>query len=273
MFLFFKKRASIFLNPLIRDLKIGFRLSGFKHQPLETALKSIADCGYQAVELCLEHPDLNPENPHHWSAEQLKPYLRECNLEASAVSFHGKRAGGKEKREKCSYGMKSASDLGVKVFISGSFLGHETVKFEEMCEFTSEMCVEAEKLGIDFAVEPEPGTVIHNSEDMESLIDRVKNPRLKINLDIGHSYLTENDIFDDICKWSGIFVHTHIEDMKRSIHEHLIPGEGDLDFLKIFSIFRSIGYDGYFTIDLFDIFDNPESHARRAFKALETLLT
>ncbi|TKJ39933.1 hypothetical protein CEE37_09350 [candidate division LCP-89 bacterium B3_LCP] len=248
--------------------KIGFRLSGFRQVPLADALFSLPEIGYDAVEICLEHPDLNPDNPSSVKTDELKSLLEEANLDVSAVSFHGKKADWEEKVRKCRIGIKMASDLGTDCFISGSRIEVDDDEFDGMCAFTIQMCKQTSDHGIYFAVEPEPGTLIDGTEEMEALISKVGSEYLKVNLDIGHSFLTEDDVCADIQHWGERIAHIHIEDMKSGLHRHLIPGEGDLEFGGIFSALERIEYNGYLTIDLFDIIDQPAKHARSALTAL-----
>ena len=229
----------------------------------------LAESDYDGVELCLEHPELDPDTTDKWSISKIKEFLRNTDLEASAVSFHGKKSIWNEKKRKCIEGMRMARELNVDVFISGSILSKSPEKFTEMCLFSEEMCSVAEKLGIDFAIEPEPDTLINGSREMISLKNEVQSDRLKINLDIGHSYLTEDDVYHDIIRWGDDIVHTHIEDIKGKTHQHLLPGDGDLNFRKIISVLDKINYRGFLTLDLFDILDNPEYYTREGIRALQ----
>jgi len=240
---------------------------------LKEALTALAQFGYDGVELTLEHPELNPDFAGRWEVDKLKKFLNDLELEASAVSFHGKRAGWEMKRLKCRAGLQLAHDLEVKAFISSSCMGGGEEKFAEMRGFSEDMCLVAEKLGVDFAVEPEPGTLINGSREMSALIDTVDSRHLKINLDVGHSFLTEGDVRADILRWGSLIVHTHIEDIKGKDHSHLLPGEGELDFRLIFSAFDEIDYYGFFTLDLFDIQDNPKDMARIGIEALWQKMT
>jgi sugar phosphate isomerase/epimerase len=255
------------LSNLIQN-KIGFRLSGYRQVPLDDALNSIAVCGYDGVELCLEHPDLDPDNSARGDAERINHLLSQAELEVSAVSFHGKNAGWEAKHSKCRYGIQLAHELGCHVFVSGSVLGQSPELFAEMCRFTGEMCSIVDDYGISFAVEPEPGTIIEGSREMRALLETVVSDRLKLNLDVGHAFLTEPDLYDDIKSWNDLIVHTHIEDIKKGIHQHLLPGKGDIDFTAVMRALNELKYDGYLTIDLFDILDNPQHHAREAIEAL-----
>ncbi|RJP78422.1 MAG: sugar phosphate isomerase/epimerase [Candidatus Zixiibacteriota bacterium] len=248
--------------------KIGFRLSGFRRRSLPEALQTLRELGYDGVELCLEHSDLDPDAPGRCDFPTLRRILEESGLQAAAVSFHGKRAGWQEKQRKGLAGLELARDLGVRTFISGSLAGEGEEAFAAMCRFTTRMCRYAEEFGVDFAVEPEPGTVIAGTREMEMLIQVVGSPRLKVNLDVGHAHITEPDLGRDIVRWGERIVHTHIEDIRGREHRHRIPGEGDLDFAALLAAFQAIHYSGFFTLDLFDIEDQPEYYARIAREAL-----
>lgn len=233
---------------------------------------TLADLGYDGVELTLEHPELNPDSADRWDASKLKNMLQNAGLEAAAISFHGKKAGWDEKRRKCTAGLRLAHDLETSSFVSSSCLGQSPYRFAQTCIFVEDMCRLAEELCVDFAVEPEPGTLIEGSQKMAELMDAVKSPRLKVNLDVGHSHITEGDVCADILRWRRDIVHVHLEDIKGKEHRHLLPGQGDLDFRSIVAAFDTAGYSGYFTMDLFDILDNPERYAKEGIQSLWRIL-
>lgn len=254
---------------ILNQRKIGFRLSGFRDRKLEEALGVLADAGYDSVELCLEHPELYPQSDRSWDVKRLYRFLRNIRLEPSAVSFHGKQADWEEKKQKCRAGLQVASELEVSCFISGSVQAREEDKFGQMCVFTAEMCRAAEVLGVFFAVEPEPGTIIHGTPDMRALMKAVDSPWLKINFDVGHSYITEEDLYSDIVTWGEDIIHVHLEDIRGKEHRHLLPGQGEIDFRQVLATFNEIAYYGAVTVDLFDIYDNPEMIARLAITELQ----
>ncbi|MCX6639060.1 MAG: sugar phosphate isomerase/epimerase [bacterium] len=248
--------------------RIGFRLSGFRRYRLRTALEILRNLNYNGVELCLEHGELDPKASGTLDSATLNNYLMENKLTATAVSFHGKLAGWEEKRYKCEAGLELAHELGVQTFISGSIQSHDSDSFLEMCRFTEAMCHRAEKLDCCFAVEPEPNTVIADFQAMERLFQAVGSPRLKVNFDVGHAFLTESNLCDNIIHWGSRIVHTHVEDIRGKNHRHLLPGEGDLDFKMVLDAFIKIKYSGFYTLDLFDIAMQPKYYARIGHEAL-----
>ena len=250
--------------------RIGFRITGFIEWNLEDAFRGLSESGFKAVELCLEHPDLNPYSMKFWNAVRVREALREYNLKAASISYHGKKTEWSIKERLCSYGMKFAADLGVQVFISGSHIDPDS--YSAMSKFTGKMCSIAEDLGICFAVEPEPETVIEGTPEMRRLMEEIRSPALKINLDIGHSYITSEKYLNDIHKWGNDIVQVHIDDIKNKIHKHLSPGKGGIDFKSVFNALNDIGYRGFYVIDLFDIKNNPVLYAKKSLRDLKGIL-
>ncbi|MCZ7599273.1 MAG: sugar phosphate isomerase/epimerase [Gammaproteobacteria bacterium] len=70
-------------------MKIGYRTVSFSDRAIEDALDVIAEAGYNAVELCLENPDLNPETLTAERARELRLLCESKGLSIAAVSYHG----------------------------------------------------------------------------------------------------------------------------------------------------------------------------------------
>ena len=195
--------------------RVGFRLAGFSDWNIEDAFASLSENGFKAVELCLEHPDLNPDSFKYYNNHRLLDILHKFGLSASAVSYHGKNSSWEDKKRICLYGIELTYDLGLEVFISGSTT--DMGSYPEMLKFTSEMCGIARRKGIYLAVEPEPATVIGSSLEMRRLIEDAASPALKVNLDIGHSFITSENYLNDLRSWKDYLVHVHIDDIKGKI--------------------------------------------------------
>lgn len=251
--------------------RIGYRLNGFRDYTFRDAVGIIARTGFRAVELCLEHPDLDNDNPGRLNAGDILNILYDNDLTASSVSYHTKTAGWDIKLNKSRYGTRLASETGCGIFVGAAPANEYEDGFQRMVEFTRELCAEAEKREVIYALEPEPGTIIGNSGDMRRLMSLAVSPWLKVNLDIGHVFITEPDVAKDIEGWRDLIVHTHIEDIEGKIHRHLIPGAGDIDFQKVFHAFYAIEYQGYYILDIAGNKNDPVITAVNAFKAIEKI--
>ena len=50
--------------------------------------------------------------------------------------------------------------------------------------------------------------------------------------------------------WKHVLWNVHIEDMKRGVHDHLMFGEGEVDFADVFAGLRAANYAGGVYVEL-----------------------
>ena len=75
-------------------------------------------------------------------------------------------------------------------------------------------------------------------------------PGLRLTLDVGHAHLTEESAPAAIRQCAPEIVNVHLEGMRHDRHEHLLPGEGDLDLVAVVSALREIDYRGPANLEL-----------------------
>ena len=101
------------------------------------------------------------------------------------------------------------------------------------------------------------------------LLERIDAPNLRLTLDIGHLQCQgELPIPDVICRWAPRLANVHIEDMRRGIHEHLMFGEGEIDFPPVLRAFAEAGYPNGIYVELSRHSHEGPTAARRAFEFL-----
>jgi sugar phosphate isomerase/epimerase len=103
---------------------------------------------------------------------------------------------------------------------------------------------------------------------MARLMQQVGSSRLRVNLDIGHAQVTDDDLAATIRQLGSAIVHLHLEDIKGRVHRHLPFGEGDIDFAAVRRALDEIGYAGPYVVDLFGQSAEPPVVAERALAAL-----
>jgi hypothetical protein len=132
---------------------------------------------------------------------------------------------------------------------------------------------EAERRDVLLGFEPEPGMLIDTMAAFDQLRGRVDSPALKLTLDVGHLHCQgEGPIDQAIDQWRDVLVNVHIEDMRRGVHEHLMFGEGQMDFPPIVAALRQAGYDGGVYVELSRHSHIGPAAARQAFQFLNPLL-
>ena len=109
----------------------------------------------------------------------------------------------------------------------------------------------AEQRQIPLAFEPEPGMFIDTLERFSRLDERIRHPLFQLTVDLGHVHCTnEGDIPALLHSWAARIRNIHIEDMVQGTHEHLMFGEGTMDFPPICRALRETGYSGGVHVEL-----------------------
>ena len=109
----------------------------------------------------------------------------------------------------------------------------------------------AERVRIPLAFEPEPGMFIDTLERFSRLDDRIRHPLFQLTVDVGHVHcLNEGDIPTVLKAWGPRIANVHIEDMVQGVHEHLMFGEGTMNFPAICRALVEIGYPGGVHVEL-----------------------
>ena len=120
------------------------------------------------------------------------------------------------------------------------------------------------------AFEPEPGMFIDTTAAFGELLDRIDAPNLRLTLDIGHLQCQgELPIPNVIRRWASRLANVHIEDMRRGVHEHLMFGEGEIDFPPVLQALVEVGYPGGVYVELSRHSHEGPAAARKAFEWLE----
>jgi sugar phosphate isomerase/epimerase len=102
---------------------------------------------------------------------------------------------------------------------------------------------------------------------------RAELDRFQLTIDIGHLHCQgELPIAGQLRHWAGRLANVHIEDMRAGVHEHLMFGEGEIDFPPVIAALAEIGYDGVLGVELSRHSQEGAVAARRAFEFLNSML-
>ena len=111
----------------------------------------------------------------------------------------------------------------------------------------------AEPFGARFLVEPHPYTVGMSDRLLIQLYDTLDSPRFGITYDFCHYGVgRKNDYLDSIHALGRRIRHIHFSDSDQESSElHFPPGAGRMNLPAMLEAFKSIGYDGTMTLDLY----------------------
>ena len=80
----------------------------------------------------------------------------------------------------------------------------------------------------------------------------------------------EVPIAEHLRRWRELLRNVHIEDMRRGVHDHLMFGDGEIDFAPVLAALDEIGYAGGVHIELSRHSHNAVETARQALAFLRS---
>lgn len=132
----------------------------------------------------------------------------------------------------------------------------------------------AEEYGVKILVEPEPGLLLENSEQFLKFIKNINSHYVGLNFDMGHFFCVREDPAALIYNLAEHIGHFHLADIAHTrVHNHLIPGQGSVDFASIFKAISEINYQGFITVELYPYQDDPVYAARVSHKYLTNVIS
>jgi sugar phosphate isomerase/epimerase len=280
-------------------MKLGYNTNGLAHHDLLDAIALLADIGYRGVAITLDHGALNPYD------ERTDSQLREveavlgarglrCVIETGARFLLDSRTkheptlvtadpAGRERRIDflCrAIDMAARLNAGCVSLWSGRLRdgAGDLEAFSRLIGGLTAVLDHAERQDIVVAFEPEPGMLIDTLARYDDLLDelaagRVETARLRLTIDIGHLHCQgELPLAEQIEIRRDRLANVHIEDMRSGIHEHLMFGEGEIDFPPVIAALAKIGYAGMLGVELSRHSHEGPAAARRAYNYLSSLV-
>jgi L-ribulose-5-phosphate 3-epimerase len=248
-------------------MRLGYNTNGLAHHRLIDAIELLAEEGYQSVAITLDAGALDPY-------DEPSNLRRQLNAVRAALDRHGLarvvETGARyllNPRKKhdptlmdpdparralrldfLRRSVDLAADLGAECVSlwSGRAAdsGTDEVQMDRLVLALGPLLDHAEKAGMILAFEPEPGMFIDTLDQFARLDERLRHPLFQLTIDLGHVHcLNEGDIPTLLRQWGTRIRNIHIEDMREGVHEHLMFGQGTMDFKSILGALSQIGYE------------------------------
>jgi len=127
----------------------------------------------------------------------------------------------------------------------------EEVAWDRLVDAIEPVVEYARKREVVLGFEPEPGMFVDTMNRYDELVERIDSPHFLLTLDLGHLHcLGETPIEDYVRRYGEKIVNMHIEDMRTGVHEHLMFGEGEMNFRPIFEALDEIDFQGGLHVEL-----------------------
>jgi sugar phosphate isomerase/epimerase len=153
--------------------RLGFRLAGFKGWPLDESIRTLAEMGYQSVELCIEHPDMDPEKLTPDTIARIGEILKDNAIRVSSVGYSGKGDDIIASLAAQKRGLEIAREFDCRTLVVGTVLETADPDGSKTYKALEDLLRAAEETGLIIAVEPEPNTVLNGIYEFSLLASRL----------------------------------------------------------------------------------------------------
>ena len=273
-------------------MEIAFSTNAFKKFTLNNTINILAEIGYKGVEILCDIPHAYPKTITSSNIDELKQLLSKLKISISNLNAFTLFALGDtyhpswiendlEKRKlridhtkDCITLARKLGARNISTEPGGPAINQGLNENELLKVFANginKILKVAEKANVTVLVEPEPGLLIENSEQFIKFIKNFDSEHIGLNFDIGHFFCVGEDPSSVIYKLSEYARHVHLEYIAEDrTHNHLMLGEGAIDFESVFKSMKDIGYDGFVTIELYPYQDSPILAAKNAMKFIKS---
>lgn len=115
--------------------------------------------------------------------------------------------------------------------------------------------------------------IIVTVDDALKLIAEVGKENLGVCVDTGHLFVNGEDMAECVDKTQGYTVHYHIDDNFGKSDDHLVPGEGKIDFAPYLGALQKHNYKGFLAVELgFGYTLNPDAASKKSIDNLKKLM-
>ncbi len=273
---------------------LGYNTNGLAHHRLADAIELLAEIGYESVAITVDHAALNPFSPDLPNEiDAIRDLLAGAKMESVIETGARFLLDPRTKHEPTLVASSDVHrgrriDFLIRCVDIAAALGSRCVSLwsgilrsdeadeavlERLAEGLRQVLEHAGQRGVVLAFEPEPGMFVDTMARFERLLQWVDEPHLRLTVDVGHLYCQgEVPIVDYLAKWSDRIANVHIEDMVAGVHEHLMFGDGEMDFPPIIDGFAAINYEGPIHIELSRHSHEGPQAARIAYDFLRPLI-
>ncbi|MDG1498847.1 MAG: sugar phosphate isomerase/epimerase [Planctomycetota bacterium] len=267
--------------------RIGYNTNGLAHHRPIDALRVAAELGYEALALTPDPGCLDPLHLQHDQVEGLGLAAEDHGIElvietgsrylldANRKHFPTLLEVGTEDRARRVDFLKRCVDLaallGAPVVSVWSGAAPEGVvsdwreragdpepgancerPWRFLCEGLEQLMAFAKGTGVRIALEPEPGMFVARTKGYGELLQRLgsSGDGLGLTLDVGHCLVTGDSIPGEIEAWKQRLVNVHLDDIKDSVHNHRMFGEGELDLGETLRCLVDADFGGVASVEL-----------------------
>lgn len=266
----------------MRPWKYAICNEGFEGWPLEKIAQTVAEMGYEGVELapftlCDLVTDLTAED-----RREIRQVVEGAGLQVAGVHwllaqtpFRLNVPDADERRAAADYLVALVdfcADVGGDTLVFGSPAQRDPqdgfsvgTAWAETVQVMRRVGKRAHERGVSFCIEPLGTPFVTWVDDAVKMVEEVNQPGFAMMVDCKAMAQDERwSPADQIREMAGHYRHVHVNDPNR-----LGPGMGDLDFKPIMSALDEVAFSGWVSVEAFEFSQGAEFVARESLKNLK----
>jgi sugar phosphate isomerase/epimerase len=272
---------------------LGYNTNGLNQHDLSDAITLLADLGYRGVAITIDHTALPPYATYsRQRLNRLRRVLERLGLrsviETGARFLLDPRrkheptllsddpAGRARRLDFYRYAVDCAAALGSECVSLWSGVAPAGCARPEalarLAQGLRQVLDYAGQKQVPLAFEPEPGMLVDSMAAWDELLAQSELAELRLTLDLGHLCCQGETIEAVLARWAARIVNVHVEDMRAGVHEHLMFGEGQIDFPHVLGALTQAGYAGGLYAELSRHSHVAPDAARQAHEFLAAIL-
>jgi len=241
---------------------LGFGTYGMKSLSPAEALRTLAETGYDGVEIALI-PGW-PTEPKRLSGDdrrEIRKMLGGLKLALPAIQESLPLSGTPQARaanlERLKQATGLAGDLASgKPPVVETIIGQKTADWESvkgwMAEEMAAWAKVAESAGVTVCFKPHAGQAVNTPERALWLLRQAASDRLRIVYDYSHFSLEGLPLADTLKQLLPFTACISVKDSAGTAEkpQYLLPGEGKTDYVEYFTLLKQFGYAGFVVVEV-----------------------
>lgn len=220
--------------------------------PVREGIAKAAEMGADGFQVYVTGGDMLAANMGPAQRREFVKFYKDNGLVLSALCADfgrnlGDPAQAAEVTPKLKEAVDQALDLGTRVVtthIGGVHDDPSDPAWQTMPRVLNELGKYASERGVYFATE----TGIESGATLRKMLDGLDTDGVRVNFDPANLVMNGFDHMQAVRDLAPYVVHTHAKDGRRGVGE-LPLGQGDVNYPEYVALWRSLGYDGFFTIE------------------------
>lgn len=244
--------------------EIGFANGtyGMKTMATGDALRTLAEIGYDGVEVCcIEGWPTDPAKISESDRKELRKLIGDTGLGVPALLESLPVASTPEKRAANLERLRMAVALGNELVSSNppvidTILGGTTADWDKlkgpMVDILGEWAKVAESCKTTVCFKPHAAQAVNSPERALWLIKQVNSPKIRIIYDYSHFYVEGFPLESSLKELLPYIVFISVKDAvgTPAKHDYLLPGDGKTDYLEYFRLLKQVRYSGWVGVEV-----------------------